>query len=38
MAVRNVFTNIFGKRQALAYVTSTEKGSGSRRLFFSKKI
>lgn len=35
MAVRRVLTNIFGKREVLAYVTSTEKDSGSRRLFFS---
>ena len=35
IAVRHVLTNIFGKRKVLAYVTSPEKGSGSRRLFFS---
>ena len=35
MTVRRVLTNIFGKREVLAYVTSPEKGSGSRRLFFS---
>jgi len=35
MAVRRVLTNIFGKREVLAYVTSPEKCSGSRRLFFS---
>ena len=33
--MRHVLTNIFGKRKVLAYVTSPEKGSGSRRLFFS---
>ncbi len=30
-----VLTNIFGAREVLAYVTSTEKDGGSRRLFFS---
>ena len=35
MAVRHVLTNIFGKREVLAYVTSPEKNSGARRLFFS---
>ena len=35
MAVRHVLTNIFGKRKVLAYVTSPEKNSGARRLFFS---
>ena len=35
MAVRRVLTNIFGKREVLAYVTSPEKCSGSRRVFFS---
>lgn len=35
MAVRRVLTNIFGKKEVLAYVTSPEKGSSSRRLFFS---
>lgn len=35
MAVRRVLTNIFGRREVLAYVTSPEKGSGTRRLFFS---
>ena len=34
-AVRRVLTNIFGKREVLAYVTSPEKSSGTRRLFFS---
>lgn len=34
-ASRRVLTNIFGERQVLAYVTSTEKREGSRRLFFS---
>jgi len=33
--VRRVLTNLFGSREVLAYVTSTEKNSGSRRLFFS---
>ena len=33
--VRRVLTNLFGTREVLAYVTSTEKDSGSRRLFFS---
>ncbi len=32
---RRVLTNIFGSREVLAYVTSSEKGGGSRRLFFS---
>ena len=35
MAVHRVLTNIFGKRTVLAYVTSPEKISTSRRLFFS---
>ena len=35
MSVRHVLTNIFGKRKVLAYVTSPEKNSESRRLFFS---
>lgn len=35
MAARRVLTNIFGKRTVLAYVTSPEKDSTSRRLFFS---
>ncbi|KMW24008.1 hypothetical protein HMPREF9471_00006 [[Clostridium] clostridioforme WAL-7855] len=35
MGVRRVLTNIFGQREVLAYVTSTEKTGGSRRLFFS---
>lgn len=30
-----VLTNIFGSREVLAYVTASEKSSGSRRLFFS---
>ena len=34
-AVRRVLTNIFGRRTVMAFVTSTEKESGSRRLFFS---
>lgn len=33
--VRRVLTNIFGSREVLAYVTASEKSSGSRRLFFS---
>ena len=33
--VRRVFTNIFGEREVLAYVTSAGKTDGSRRLFFS---
>ncbi len=33
--VRRVLTNIFGKREVLAYVTSAGKTGGSRRLFFS---
>ena len=33
--VHRVLTNIFGAREVLAYVTSTEKNGGSRRLFFS---
>ncbi len=35
MAVRRVLTNIFSKREVLAFVTSPEKSSSSRRLFFS---
>ena len=35
MAVRRVLTNIFGRKEVLAYVTSPEKDSSSRRLFFS---
>lgn len=35
IGVRRVLTNIFGDREVLAYVTSSEKGSSSRRLFFS---
>lgn len=34
-AVRRVLTNIFGKREVLAYVTVPEKDSSTRRLFFS---
>ena len=34
-AARRVHTNIFGKRTVMAFVTSPEKESGSRRLFFS---
>ena len=33
--VRRVLTNIFGAREVLAYVTSTDRDNGSRRLFFS---
>ena len=33
--VRRVLTNIFGSREVLAYVTSTEKSGGTRRLFSS---
>lgn len=32
---RHVLTNIFGLRQIMAYVTSSGKESGARRLFFS---
>ncbi len=35
MVVRRVLPNIFGKREVHASVTSSEKSSGSRRLFFS---
>lgn len=35
MAVRRVFTNIFGHRKVMAYVTSPAKDSSTRRLFFS---
>ena len=34
IAVRQVLTNIFGKRKVLAYVTSPDKSSHTRRLFF----
>ncbi|MDE7300273.1 MAG: transposase, partial [Lachnospiraceae bacterium] len=34
-AVRRVLTNLFGSWEVLAYVTATDRGSGSRRLFFS---
>ena len=33
--VRRVLTNLFGTREVLAYVTSTAKESGTKRLFFS---
>lgn len=33
--VRHVFTNIFGSREVLAYVTASGKDTGTRRLFFS---
>ena len=32
---RQVLTNIFGEREVMAYVTSTKRTDGSRRLFFS---
>lgn len=35
IGARTVLTNIFGKRKVLAYVTSAEKDSKTRRLFFS---
>ncbi len=35
MAARRVLTNIFGKREVMAYVTAPKKNSESRRLFFS---
>ena len=35
IAARSVLTNIFGSRKVMAYVTSPEKESASRRLFFS---
>ena len=35
MGVRHVLTNIFGKREVHAYVTSPKKSSDSRRLFFN---
>lgn len=35
IGVRRVLTNLFGSREVLAYVTATERESGSRRLFFS---
>lgn len=33
--VRRVLTNLFGSREVLAYVTSSGKSTGTRRLFFS---
>lgn len=33
IGVHTVLTNIFGGRKVLAYVTSAEKGSGSRRFY-----
>ena len=33
--VRRVLTNLFGSREVLAYVTSSGKDTGTRRLFFS---
>lgn len=35
IGVRCVLTNLFADRQVMAYVTSSEKEGGSRRLFFS---
>lgn len=35
IGMRRVLTNIFGAREVMAYVTSTGKNEGSRRLFFS---
>ena len=35
IGVRRVLTNLFGSREVLAYVTSTGREGGSRRLFFS---
>jgi len=35
IGVRRVLTNLFGQREALAYVTASGKTQGSRRLFFS---
>ena len=35
IGVTGVFTKIFGDREVLAYVTDTEKGNGTKRLFFS---
>ena len=35
IGVRRVLTNLFVQREVLAYVTASEKGQGSRRLFFS---
>lgn len=35
VGVRRVLTNLFGQREALAYVTASGKTQGSRRLFFS---
>ena len=32
---RQVLTNIFGEKEVMAYVTSTKKAGGPRRLFFS---
>lgn len=34
-AVRRVLTNLFGSREVLADVTTTDRGAGSRRPFFS---
>ncbi len=34
-AVRRALTNIFGKREVLAYLTAPEKDSSTRRWFFS---
>ena len=35
IAARRVLTNIFGRREVMAYVTSPTKDAGTRRLFFS---
>ncbi|MCI9401752.1 MAG: hypothetical protein HFJ07_18650 [Lachnospiraceae bacterium] len=35
IAARRVITNIFGRREVMAYVTSPAKESSTRRLFFS---
>ena len=35
IGMRRVLTNLFGTREVMAYVTSTGKGDGLRRLFFS---
>jgi len=35
MAIRRVLTNIFGRKKVIAYLTSPEKNSKARRLFFS---
>ena len=35
IGARRVLTNLFGSREVLAYVTTSDKDSGTRRLFFS---